>query len=52
LIVEGLLKKEIADRLDVGIHTVDTHMRTIYRKLQVTTRAAAVAKTLQQGILD
>ena len=52
LIVEGLLKKEIADRLGVGIHTVDTHMRSIYRKLQVTTRAAAVAKTLQQRILE
>ncbi|MEK0446046.1 MAG: hypothetical protein RLZZ399_1367 [Verrucomicrobiota bacterium] len=52
LIVEGLLKKEIADRLNVGIHTVDTHMRAIYRKLQVTTRAAAVAKTLQQRLLD
>jgi DNA-binding NarL/FixJ family response regulator len=52
LIVEGLLKKEIADRLGIGIHTVDTHMRAIYRKLQVTTRAAAVAKTLQQRILE
>jgi DNA-binding NarL/FixJ family response regulator len=52
LIVEGLLKKEIADRLNVGIHTVDTQMRTIYRKLQVTTRAAAVAKTLQGRLLS
>lgn len=52
LIVEGLLKKEIADRMGVGIHTVDTHMRAIYKKLQVTTRAAAVAKTLQQRILE
>lgn len=52
LIVEGLLKKEIADRLNIGIHTVDTHMRAIYRKLQVTTRAAAVAKTLQQRLLE
>jgi len=51
LIVEGLLKKEIAERMGVGIHTVDTHMRAIYRKLQVTTRAAAVAKTLQKRIL-
>ena len=52
LIVEGLLKKEIAERMGVGIHTVDTHMRAIYRKLQVTTRAAAVAKTLQKRILE
>lgn len=52
LVVEGLLKKEIADRMAVGIHTVDTHMRAIYRKLQVTTRAAAVAKTLQHRILE
>ncbi|MEY5024724.1 MAG: hypothetical protein RLZZ244_252 [Verrucomicrobiota bacterium] len=52
LIVEGLLKKEIADRLNIGIHTVDTHMRAIYKKLQVTTRAAAVAKTLQSRLLE
>jgi DNA-binding NarL/FixJ family response regulator len=28
LIVEGFLKKEIADRLDVGTHTMDTAIRT------------------------
>ena len=52
LIVEWLLKKEIADRLGIGIHTVDTHMRSIYKKLKVTTRAAAVSKKLQNNILE
>lgn len=38
--------------MGVGIHTVDTHMRAIYGKLQVTTRAVAVAKALQQSVLE
>jgi DNA-binding NarL/FixJ family response regulator len=47
LMTEGLLKKEIADRLALSYHTVDTHLRNIYAKLHVHTRSGAVAKALQ-----
>ena len=46
-LVQGLTTKEIGERLGLSIHTVDTHLRNIYRKLHVHSRSAAVAKALQ-----
>ena len=45
-LVQGLTNKEIADRIGLSIHTVDTHLRNIYRKLHVHSRAGAVAKAM------
>ena len=50
LMVEGLISKEIASRLDLSYHTVDTHVRNIYTKLHVHTRISAVTKVLQERI--
>jgi DNA-binding NarL/FixJ family response regulator len=50
LAVQGLIKKEIADRLDLSFHTVDAHLRNIYTKLQVNTRAGAVSKALKEHL--
>jgi DNA-binding CsgD family transcriptional regulator len=46
-LVQGLTTKEIADQLGLSIHTVDTHLRNIYRKLHVHSRTGAVAKVMQ-----
>jgi DNA-binding NarL/FixJ family response regulator len=51
LMVKGLIKKEIADRLSLSYHTVDNHLRNIYSKLHVNTRGGAVAKALQERLL-
>jgi DNA-binding NarL/FixJ family response regulator len=44
---EGLAYKQIADQLDVSIHTVRNYIRRIYEKLHVHSRTAAVVKFLK-----
>ncbi len=51
LMTQGLIKKEIADRLGLSFHTVNTHLRNIYTKLHVGTRGAAVAKALKERLI-
>ena len=48
LLVKGFLYKEIADQLEISGHTVHFHIRHIYQKLQVRSRAQAVAKMSEQ----
>ena len=51
LMTTGLIKKEIADRLTLSVHTVDTYLRRIYEKREVNTRTGAVAKALKEGLV-
>jgi len=51
LLSEGFVKKQIADRLGIGIHTVGDHVKQIYRKLNVPNAPAAVSKAYRSGIL-
>lgn len=51
LLVQGFIKKEIADNLDISQHTVDMHLRSVYRKLHVRTQTEAVSKALRQGLV-
>jgi DNA-binding NarL/FixJ family response regulator len=50
LMVRGLSNRAIALRLSIGEDTVKTHARALYRKLEVTDRAQAVAVALREGI--
>jgi len=48
LLSQGLIYKEIADKLGISYETVHTYIRRIYEKLQVRTRTEAVAKFLRR----
>ena len=48
LLSQGLMYKEIADKLGISYETVHTYIRRIYEKLQVRTRTEAVAKFLRR----
>lgn len=50
LMVAGSSNRAIAAALVVGEETVKSHVRGIYRKLEVTDRAAAVATALREGL--
>lgn len=51
LLADGLARKEIADRLDIGTSTVVTHLGHIYDKLNVPNAPSAVSKAYRSGIL-
>jgi len=51
LIVAGLTKKEVAVRMALSQHTVDTHLRNIYQKLHVNNRAGAVATAIRERLV-
>ena len=48
LLSQGLIYKEIADKLSISYETVHTYIRRIYEKLQVRTRTEAVTKFLRR----
>ena len=49
-LVDGLSYKQIADRLYLSIGTIYTHIRNIYRKLHVNSKAEVIAKSLRGEI--
>ena len=50
MVVQGTSNKAIASRLGLGEGTIKSHLRNIYRKLQVRTRAEAAAHAVQLDI--
>ena len=50
-LVDGLSYKQIADRLGVSVHTVRTHIRALYKKLQVQNVAEAVSRAIRQRLV-
>jgi DNA-binding NarL/FixJ family response regulator len=50
LVVRGLSNKEIAEALVITANTVKRHLKAIFEKLEVHTRAAAAAKAVDAGM--
>ena len=50
-LVDGLSYKLIADRHSISIETVRTHIKNIYKKLHVNSRAEAVKKALKDKLI-
>lgn len=51
LLARGLQTKQIARYFDVSPKTVDTHIQAAYRKIGVSTRAAATLYAMEQGLI-
>lgn len=52
LLVDGKSNKEIATALSLSEHTVKTHIANIFSKLEVNSRAEAVTRAIQKGIIS
>lgn len=50
-LVGGLGNKEIARKLDIGVGTVKSHLKTIFAKLGVQSRTQAIAAADRRGLL-
>jgi DNA-binding CsgD family transcriptional regulator len=50
-LAQGCNYSRIGDRLGVSLHTVATHIKSIYRKLEVHCAAAAVRRALELQLL-
>jgi two-component system nitrate/nitrite response regulator NarL len=50
LIAEGLLNKQIADKLGIGVRTIETHRERIMRKLDIHTVAGLTKYAIAQGM--
>jgi DNA-binding CsgD family transcriptional regulator len=52
LVAAGLTNKAIAEQLMMSVNTVHSHVKSIFSKLDVTTRAAATREALVRGLIE
>jgi DNA-binding NarL/FixJ family response regulator len=50
LVASGLTDAQVAEQLVLSVRTVHSHVRSIYRKLGVSSRSAATRYALRQGV--
>ena len=52
LVAKGLSGPEIAEEIHLSVTTVKSHLNSLYHKLDVSDRAAAVAEAMRRGLLE
>ncbi|MDD5722867.1 MAG: response regulator transcription factor [Syntrophales bacterium] len=50
-LVKGMSNKEMANKAHLSIDTIKAHIRNIYKKMDVTSRAKAVRKAIEDGVI-
>jgi DNA-binding NarL/FixJ family response regulator len=51
LLVEGLSKRQISEKIFLSHHTIDSHIRNIYAKLEVHSRGSAISKAIRERLI-
>lgn len=51
-IAKGFTYKDVAGKLGISANTVPTHIKNIYRKLEVNSRGEAVFEAIQRGLIN
>jgi DNA-binding CsgD family transcriptional regulator len=52
LLVKGATYELIGRTLGIALGTVQAHIKAIYRKLEVATKAEATAEAFKRGLID
>ena len=50
LLARGFTYSQVADRLCMSVHTVESHVKNVYRKLEVHSARAAVWRAGELGL--
>ncbi len=50
LVSEGMTNREVAHRLSVSPHTVDFHLRQVFRKLEISNRVTLTRIVVQHRV--
>ena len=51
-IAKGFTYKDVAEKFGISSNTVPTHIKNIYRKLEVNSRGEAVFEAIQRGLIN
>ena len=52
LITGGMTTKEIAEKKCISFHTVNTHRKNIFRKLNVSNASELIIRAIKSGWID
>lgn len=51
-LARGASNKEVAIKFDISVHTVGDYVKSLYRKLEVSSRGQAINRAAREGLID